>query len=129
MEKELFFDGAGTITSAPAVAQISTVTPTVANATVYTITIWGVTKTYTSDADATAQEIVEWLVAAAGVLPGVVVTEDNAKVILTASVAWTPFTATVSATNTLATTTANVAAATSTTFSKVFISNNVVTAK
>lgn len=39
-------------------AQISTVTPVVANNTTYTITVNGVTRSYTSDATATAAEIV-----------------------------------------------------------------------
>ena len=68
--------------------------PTVANAATYTITIWGVAKTFTSGPAATAKEIVEWLVAAITPTAGVTATEDDTRVVLSAATTMGIFTTT-----------------------------------
>lgn len=101
------------------VAQVETVTvTTVANSTIYTVTINGVGVSYTSDASATAGEIALGLVAAinASTDPNVsvvtaatsaVAADTTASLTITADVAGSPFTLTVGANLSRSTTTAN----------------------
>lgn len=58
-------------------------TPTVADSTNYTVIVDGTSYTVTSDADATAQEIVELLQAAVNAHADVTATEDNATLTVT----------------------------------------------
>lgn len=73
----------GRRTHAP--TQVIHLTPTAANAKIYTVTIHGVAYAFTSDADATVKEIVEGLKALidAGAPANVTCTEDDTKLILT----------------------------------------------
>jgi hypothetical protein len=78
-------------------AQVSTLTPTAVNSTVYSIEIRDQNNfiigaaSYTSDSSATATEIVAGLKAALGTVPGVALS-GTVTLILTASVAGIPFT-------------------------------------
>ena len=74
---------------------VATLTPAVANSTVYNVTINGVLFTYTSDADATATEIVAALIAlinADVVVSPVITASGSTTLILTPAVSTTPFT-------------------------------------
>lgn len=53
----------------------ATITPTVSNNTTYTVTVNGVAHSYTSDASATAEEIVDGLIASIGTVDGVTITD------------------------------------------------------
>lgn len=68
-------------------AKIFTLTPTVANLTAYTLHINGTAATYTSDASATAKEIVEGLKAAIDLLSvsGLTASEDDMVLTLTST--------------------------------------------
>lgn len=82
-----------------AVAQVVTWTPTVQNNTAYTVTINGVLHSYTSDADATANEIVAGLIALinGGSQAPKVTASGTTTLIVTADAAGEPFTYTQSA--------------------------------
>lgn len=85
-----------------AVAQISTLTPTVANTASYTVTINGVAHTITSDADATAAEIVAALIAAinGGTQAANVTASGTTTLIVTSDNAGVPYS--ISASNNIA---------------------------
>lgn len=53
----------------------ATITPTVSNNTTYTVTVNGVAHTYTSDASASADEIVDGLISSIGTVEGITVTD------------------------------------------------------
>lgn len=92
-----------------AVAQVVTVTPTVADSFSYTITINGVTYTFVSDSNATGAEIQAGLVSAvnAGSEPVTATAGGGSTVVLTADVAGTSFTYAVGTNLSAALTTAN----------------------
>lgn len=93
-----------------AVAQVITFTPTpVANATLYTVTINGTLHSYTSDADATASEIVAGLLALinAGAQASKVTASGTTTLIVTSDTAGTPFTYASTANMVAVVTTAN----------------------
>lgn len=98
-----------------AVAQVDTVSITLADSTLYTITINGIAYGYTSGVGATVPQILAGLLQEInvtqtnGIVP-VTATDNGVSVILTADVAGTAFTTTVSASLTLAHTTTNVIA-------------------
>lgn len=81
------------------VAQVNTLTPTAANATVYTVTINGTNHSYTSDADATAAEIVTGLTSAinSGIEASYVTASGSTTLIITSDTAGLPFTLSVAA--------------------------------
>lgn len=80
-----------------AVAQVVTLTPTVANAAVYTVTLDGTVYTFTSDGSATAAEIVTGLNALINAdTPLPVTASGSTTSILTSDTAGTPFTYEVS---------------------------------
>ncbi len=94
------------------VAQVNTLTPTVANNALYTVTINGTAFNYTSDSTATANEIVAGLLAlinADGALS--VTASGTSTLILTADVAGDSFTIAVTANLTNVATTPNTTAA------------------
>lgn len=97
-------------------AQVSTLTPTAANADSYSVSIKDAdgkvvgSGSYISDASGTATEICDGLRAALGTVSGVVLS-GTATLILTASEAGKPFTVSVSANIAVAATTANAVSA------------------
>lgn len=97
-------------------AQVSTLTPTVANADVYSVSIKGAdgkvvgSASYISDGTATAQEICDGLRAALGAVSGVVLS-GTTTLIITSSEAGKPFTVSTSANLAVAATTANAVSA------------------
>jgi len=114
------FDGAtnkddiSLINASPQAAQVATVTITAQNATLYTVTINGVSVTYTSDASGTQAEISAGLQAAIEAEPsisGLVIASGSTTLIITSRQADLAFTISVGANLSAAATTASAAAA------------------
>ena len=109
------------------VAQVDTVTvTTVTNSLLYTVTINAVEYSYTSDIDATNDEIVAGLIAAINAGTEPVTASGTTTVILTADVAGTAFTTTVTAELSVATTTANKVGSFTVTLPATPLANDVV---
>lgn len=78
-----------------AIAQVDTITPTVLDETQYYVQIDGVQYSFTSDVDATAEEIVTGLIAAINAGDAPVTCSGTTTLILTATVPGVPFVCTV----------------------------------
>jgi hypothetical protein len=107
-------DDISLINANPQAAQVATVTITAVNTTLYTVTINGVSVTYTSDGSATQAEISAGLQAAILAEPaisGLVVASGTTTLIITSVSPGLPFTIAVGANLSAAATTANAEAA------------------